>query len=183
MFLIGAVLIGVIVGYLCRGRIAHLASLRLRFLWVIPVSLLIQLAIFPFFSERPLFPYATSSLHLLSYGLILVFLVLNYRTFSLLIIGIGLLLNLLVIAVNGGYMPSSPTALARAGSEGVAARLLKDGVYGNVILMSEGTRLNFLGDLLYLPRWVPFATAFSLGDLIVALGLIWLIAWGMRRAS
>jgi len=183
MFLIGAVLIGVVVGYLCRGRIAHLASLRLRFLWVIPVSLLIQLMIFPLFSERPLFPYATSSLHLLSYALILVFLVLNYRTFPLLIIGIGSLLNLLVIAVNGGYMPSSPIALARAGSEGVAARLLQDGVYGNVILMSEGTRFNFLGDLLYLPRWVPFATAFSLGDLIVALGLIWLIAWGMRRAS
>ena len=180
MFLIGAVLIGVVVGYLCRGRIAHLASLRLRFLWVIPISLLIQLMIFPLFSERPFFPYATSSLHLLSYALILVFLVLNYRTFPLLIIGMGSLLNLLVIAVNGGYMPSSPTALARAGSEGVAARLLQDGVYGNVILMSEGTRFNFLGDLLYLPRWVPFATAFSLGDLIVALGLIWLIAWGMR---
>lgn len=181
MFLIGAVLIGIVVGYLCRGRIAYLASLRLRFLWVIPISLLIQLAIFPLFSERPLFPYATSSLHLLSYALILVFLVLNYRTFPLLIIGMGSLLNLLVIAVNAGYMPSSPTALTRAGNEGVAARLLKDGVYGNVTLMSEGTRLNFLGDLLYLPRWIPFATAFSLGDLIVALGLIWLIAWGMRQ--
>ncbi len=183
MFLIGAVLIGILVGYLCRGRIAHLAALQLRFLWVVPVSLLIQLAIFPLFSEHPLFPYATSSLHLLSYALIFVFLVLNYRTFPLLIIGMGSLLNLLVIAVNGGYMPSSPTALAHAGSEGVAARLLQDGVYANVILMSEGTRFNFLGDLLYLPRWVPFATAFSLGDLIVALGLIWLIAWGMRRAS
>lgn len=181
MFLIGAVLIGIIVGYLRGGRVAHLAALRLRFLWVIPISLLIQLAIFPLFSERPLFPYATSPLHLLSYAVILVFLVLNYRTFPLLVIGTGSLLNLLVIAVNGGYMPSSPTALARAGSEGVAARLLKDGLYGNVILMSEGTRLNFLGDLLYLPQWVPLATAFSLGDLIVALGLIWLISWGMRR--
>ena len=183
MFIIGAVLIGIVVGYLRRGRIAHLAALQLRFLWVIPVSLLIQLAIFPLFSVRPLFPYATSSLHLLSYALILVFLVLNYRTFPLLVIGMGSLLNLLVITVNGGYMPSSPAALARAGNEGVAARLLQDGVYGNVILMSEGTQLNALGDLLYLPRWVPFATAFSLGDLIVALGLIWLIAWGMRSTS
>lgn len=181
MFIIGAVPIGILVGYLRRGRVAHLVSLRLRLLWVIPISLLLQLAIFPFFSERPLFPYATSSLHLLSYALILVFLVLNYRTFPLLIIGMGALLNLLVIAVNAGYIPSAPTALARAGSEDVAAYLLKEGTYGNVILMSEGTRLNFLGDLLYLPRWVPFATAFSVGDLIVALGLIWLIAWGMGQ--
>lgn len=181
MFLIGAVLIGLILGYMRGGRIAHLSSLRLRFLWLVLLSLLIQLAIFPLFSERPLLPYATSSLHLLSYGLILLFLVLNYRTFPLLFIGLGSLLNLLVITVNAGYMPSSPTALARAGSDKVAARLLQEGVYGNVILMSEKTRLNFLGDLLYLPRWVPFATAFSVGDLVVALGLIWLIVWGMGR--
>ena len=70
MFIISAVLIGIVVGYLGRGRVSRLVSLRLRLLWVVPISLLLQLAIFPFFSERPLFPYATSSLHLLSYALI-----------------------------------------------------------------------------------------------------------------
>lgn len=179
MFLIGAVLIGVVFGYLRGGRIAHLASLRLRFLGLVVIALLIQLVIFPLFSDRPLLPYATTSLHLLSYAFVLVFLALNYRTFPLLFIGLGSFLNLLVIAVNAGYMPSSTTALARAGNHGVVAHLLQEGVYGNVTLMGEETRLNFLGDFLYLPEGVPFATAFSLGDLVVALGLIWLIAWGM----
>jgi len=86
-----------------------------------------------------------------------------------------------VTAEDIASIASSASALARAGSETVAACLLKDGAYGNVILMSERTRLNFLGDLFYLPPWVPFATAFSVGDLIVALGLIWLIAYGMRQ--
>ncbi|GAH90942.1 unnamed protein product [marine sediment metagenome] len=89
-------------------------------------------------------------------------------------------MNLLAIAVNGGYMPSSQAALSRAGSHGVVTHLLEEGVYGNVILMSETTRLNVLGDFLYLPEGIPLAAAFSIGDLIIALGLVWLIMWGMK---
>lgn len=180
MLLIGAVFIGVILGYLRRGRITYLASLQLRFWGLIVVSLAIQLLIFPLFGDRPLLPYGTTSLHLLSYGLVFLFLALNYRTFPLLFIGLGAFLNLLTIAVNGGYMPSSQAALSRAGSHGVVTHLLKEGVYGNVILMSEETRFNVLGDFLYLPEGIPLAAAFSIGDLIVALGLVWLIMWGMK---
>jgi len=180
MLLIGAVFIGVILGYLRRGRITYLTSLRLRFWGLIVVALAIQLLIFPLFGDRPLLPYGTTQLHLLSYGLVFLFLALNYRTFPLLFIGLGAFLNLLTIAVNGGYMPSSLTALARAGSHGVVTHLLEEGVYGNVILMSETTRLNVLGDFLYLPEGIPLAAAFSIGDLIIALGLVWLIMWGMK---
>lgn len=183
MFLIGAVLIGLLLGYLRGGRVEHLSLLRLRSLWLVGIALVIQLAIFPLFSARPLLPYATSFFHLLSYGLATVFLVLNYRLFPLLVIGSGALLNLLVITVNGGFMPSSPAALIRSGSYRVAARLLEEGIFGNVILMSEETRLNFLGDILFLPRALPLSTAFSVGDLVLALGLIWLVAWGMGLNS
>jgi hypothetical protein len=181
MFLIVAVFIGVILGYVCGGRIAHLSSLHLRWWGLIVPALAIQLAIFPLIGPRPLFPYATTPLHLLSYALILAFLAINYRAFPLLAIGIGAALNLLVVTVNGGYMPSSAGALARAGDQEAVALLLEKRIYGNVILMSESTRLNALGDLFSLPRWFPHATAFSVGDFIIALGLVWLIVWGMRR--
>ncbi|MCK4391398.1 DUF5317 domain-containing protein [Candidatus Bipolaricaulota bacterium] len=180
MLLIGAVFIGVILGYLHGGRITYLASLRLRFWGLIVVALLIQLFIFPLFSRYPLLLYATTELHLLSYGLVFLFLALNYRTFPLLFIGLGALLNLLAIAVNGGYMPSSQAALSRAGSHELVARLIEEGRVGNIMLMSEKTRLNALGDFLYLPKGIPLAAAFSIGDLIVALGLVWLIVWGME---
>jgi len=180
MLLIGAVFIGVILGYLHGGRITYLASLRLRFWGLIVVALLIQLLIFPLFGDRPFLPYGTTPLHLLSYGLVLLFLALNYRTLPLLFIGLGAFLNLLAIAVNGGYMPSSRVALSRAGSHEVVTHLIEEGRVGNVILMSEETRLNALGDFLYLPEGIPLAAAFSIGDLIVALGLVWLIVWGMK---
>ena len=52
-------------------------------------------------------------------------------------------------------------------------------MHGNTVLMGETTRFNILGDLLYLPRGIPFATALSAGDLIIALGIVWLIVKGM----
>ena len=184
MFFFYAVLIGVILGYLRNGRIANLTVLRLKTWGLVVAALLIQLAIFPLFSERPLLPYATTALHFLSYGFIFLFFFLNHHVLSFAPIGVGSFLNLLAIIVNGGYMPSSLIALERSGAQEVAMHLSESGVYGNVIVMSSETRLNILGDFLYLPGSQPFASAFSIGDLLLALGLIWLIAQGMsRRAS
>ena len=183
MFLIVAILIGVVLGYASGGRLSNLAALRFRHWWLILVSLAIQLAIFPLVGTQALLPYATVPLHYLSYALIFAFLVINYRAFPLLVIGAGAALNLLVIGVNGGRMPSSLTALSRAGHHEAAALLAEKGVQGNVILMSESTKFNVLGDLFWLPAWIPRATAFSVGDVILAIGLLWLVVWGMRRRA
>lgn len=180
MFLIGAVVIGIVLGYILRGRIRNLSSLPLRSLWLVGVAILIQFAIFPLFSSRALFPYATTELHLASYGLLFLFFVINYRVWALLVIAGGSVSNLLVIAVNGGRMPSSPHALVCAGQPEIAQKIATDGAMGNVVLMGDKTRLNFLGDWLYLPGGVPLATAFSIGDLTIAIGLVILIVWGMR---
>ena len=180
MFLIGAVLIGVVLGYVLRGRITNLSGLRLRSLWLVGVAILIQFAIFPLFSSRALFPYATAELHLASYGLLFLFFIINYRVWALLVIALGSISNLAVIALNGGRMPSSVHALICAGQPEIARKIATNGVMGNVVLMGEKTRLNFLGDWLYLPHGVPLATAFSIGDLTIAIGLIILIVWGMR---
>ncbi len=180
MFLIGAVVIGVVLGYVLKGRIANLSGLPLHSLWLVGVAILIQFAIFPLFSSRALFPYATTELHLASYALLFLFFIINYRVWALLVIALGSVSNLVVIAVNGGRMPSSPHALACAGQPEIAQKLTTDGVMGNVALMGDKTRLDFLGDWLYLPHGVPLSTAFSIGDLTIAVGLVILIVWGMR---
>ena len=120
-------------------------------------------------------------LHILSYILVFAFIVLNLHVKALLAIGTGALLNFAAIAANGGWMPASATALERAGLAETVERLTSGATYGNVLLMSASTRINVLGDWLYLPGWVPFATAFSIGDVLIMGGLAWLIARGMRR--
>jgi hypothetical protein len=77
-------------------------------------------------------------------------------------------------------MPASIAALQQAGLFYPAERLIQDGVFSNLIPMSTHTQLNFLGDFLYLPKWIPLSSAFSIGDLIILLALIWLIVKGMR---
>ncbi len=182
MLILIGVLVGLLLGFALQGRLSNLRLIRLRFLGLVVGALIIQLLIFPLFSSKALLPYATEPLHFLSYGLLFLFILLNARCFPLLVAGIGAALNVLVIGVNGGYMPSLPEALRLAGEEAIAERLIQEGVVGNVIRMAPGvTRLNLLGDRLYLPAWLPGATAFSIGDVIIALGLAAVVAWGMTR--
>jgi len=175
-----AVLLGVLIGYLSGGRISRLPLLRFRALYLVPISLLIQVLIFPLFSPEPLLPVATVPLHILSYALVLFFLALNLNVRPLLILGAGAVANLVAILANGGRMPASAAALERAGLIEAAGRLTASGEHGNILLMSETTRLNILGDWLYLPSWFPGATAFSMGDLLIMVGLVYLIVRGMR---
>jgi hypothetical protein len=171
---------GILLGYLSRGRLRGLPSLPFRALWLIPLALLIQLLIFPLFSERALVTFGTPVLHVLSYAILFLWLLLNLSVRPVWAIGVGALQNAVAVLANAGYMPSSTTALERAGLGSVAAALLAEGTYGNVVLMGGGSRLNVLGDWLFLPSWIPGATAFSIGDLLIMVGLVWLVVKGMR---
>ena len=147
---------------------------------MILVSLVIQLLIFPLGDRGAVFPYGTRYLHLLSYLPLLAFIWLNRRFWEILLMGLGILLNFLVILINGGYMPASPEALRAAGLTTLAQELARSGSVGNITLMGPGTYLNFLGDVLHLPPCVPFASAFSLGDLILGIGVALFLALRMR---
>lgn len=170
MPLLWAVVIGLTLGYLCGGRIAHLGRLQLRGLWLLLPPLILQLLIFPLGSRGPLLSFGVPYWHILSYLFLLAFTIWNWRYPELLLMGFGLLLNLAVIVANGGYMPASAEALRRAGFSSVAQALEAGTRQGNTVLMSAKTRLNFLGDWLFLPAWVPLSSAFSLGDVLLGIG-------------
>ncbi len=181
MFLLWGVVLGVLVGFARGGRIANLDHLDIRYLWLVPVSLIIQLLIFPLFSPDPLVSFGTEYLHLLSYLILAGFVVLNWRVWQIPFMGAGMVLNMLVIAFNGGYMPASVASLRKAGENEVANSLLAEGTYGNVINMNGSTVLDFFGDWLYLPRVIPLSNAFSPGDLLIVIGLVFFFGMGMVR--
>jgi len=184
MPLLWALGIGIVAGLVRRGNLANLGQLRLRALYLILLALLIQVLIFPLGGGGPIVAVGTTYLHLLSYALLLAFVGLNRRYPEILVMGVGLCLNLIAIAANGGYMPASAEALRRAGLREVATALEGGLRQGNTVLMGEGTRLNFLGDFLYLPAWVPLSSAFSVGDVMLGVGLAVLVSRRMvkRRA-
>ncbi|HEV7665105.1 MAG TPA: DUF5317 family protein [Chloroflexota bacterium] len=81
-------------------------------------------------------------------------------------VGVGL--NLLVVAANGGFMPQSSDA--RSSTRGAVAatdeRRLR-----NVRPMSGETQLNALGDVIAEPTWLPNANVISIGDVLLGIGL------------
>ncbi len=170
MPLLWAVIIGLILGYLRRGRIGNLGKLHVRGLWLLLPPLVLQLLIFPLGSRGPILAWGTPFWHIFSYLFLLAFVVWNRRYPELLLMGFGLFLNFLVIVANGGYMPASAEALRKAGLESIAQALEAGTRQGNTVLMCAQTRLNFLGDWLFFPAWLPLSSAFSLGDAFLGLG-------------
>lgn len=176
MVLLWAILLGLLIGLVRHRSLAHLAELQLRATWLVLLAVLVQLLILPLGQgAQPIVTWGMEYLHIGSYLLLLFFAGLNYRERALWLMALGMLSNFIVITANGGHMPASIEALRAAGRMATVEKLLADGVSGNVLLMSDQTKLNFLGDIFWLPSGVPFANAFSIGDLLLALGVIWLL--------
>jgi Family of unknown function (DUF5317) len=74
---------------------------------------------------------------------------------------------------NGGYMPVSPEAL---GSH------VPGGGYSNSVLLRDPA-LAPLVDIFALPSWLPAANVFSIGDVLIGLGVATAIVVQMRRGG
>lgn len=93
-------------------------------------------------------------------------------------VGIGLILNMLVIGANGGRMPVDAEMAAKAGFLGVEEILTNEPHFRHT-LMDETTRLRFLGDIIPIPKPFPRPGVASLGDVLIVAGLFLLVQWAM----
>jgi hypothetical protein len=95
------------------------------------------------------------------------------------LLGIGLMMNLAVIALNGGLMPIPPEAvahLAKANPELVWQVGERLGTGKDIVLNAEATKLWFLSDrFILLPGGLGFQVVYSLGDIFIAFGALWLL--------
>lgn len=153
----------------------------LRAVWLAIVGFLPQYIAFYLPPTRAWMPdpLAAASL-ILSQSLLLVFVWLNRRQAGFWLIGLGLAFNLAVIAANGGFMPISPQTAAHLLPAAVVQTLQAGGRFGikDILLLPENTRLEWLADRFTLPDWLSYAVAFSLGDVLIAVGVFWLLARG-----
>jgi hypothetical protein len=165
MFL-GMVFVALLVAVvLAGGRLSRLGSLRPRGLWLLPAALGLQLLVTEVTrSARVL----DDGLHVLSYVMAAVFLVLNRRIPGLLLIGLGAASNGLTIALNGGELPASARALREAGFHQQQSDFANSGHLAHPVL-------GFLGDIVATPSFLPLRNVISVGDLAILLGAGWLV--------
>jgi len=177
----GAIIVSILIGKLRKGSIRALALIPFRRLYLIFLSYGIQFALM-----IGLVPggarYVPPLLHLISYVLLFAALLSNWRLPGIPLLFSGSALNAVVIFANGGRMPVSLTQLQRAGLTNYIQLLLADGSRSHQ-LISESTRLSFLGDVMVMPPPYPRPFVFSIGDVLLALGLFLLIQWGMKLSE
>jgi hypothetical protein len=109
-----------------------------------------------------------------SLGILVLFVWYNRHLQGFWLLGLGLLLNLAVIAANGGLMPISPETLTIV--HGKQAEVVIDGrPFGskNIVRPVEETQLEWLADRFTVPDQLPIQFAFSLGDVFLAAGAFW----------
>jgi hypothetical protein len=167
-----AIPVGLALGWALRGRLDGLS--RLGFHWA-PLAiggLLVQIVLFSPVGNR-LAGGLGPSIYVASTAAVFVAVGRNWRIPGMWIAGLGALGNLTAITVNGGFMPADAGALAVAGFVG-------PGDHTNSVVLADPV-LRALTDIYALPAWVPLANVFSVGDVLIGIGVVAVIALAMAR--
>ncbi len=172
MFLLPVVAIGVLAGFVLGGRLGRLADVRLRAPWLFYLAIVLQILAFP----SLVMPWhaaegIATALSIGSYVCLVWVFLLNVRLRGLAIAGGGMLLNLAAILTNGGHMPALPSAMRDAG-------LAFSGVHNNSVA-DAAPNLAWFVDRWAAPAWVPFGNVYSVGDVLIAIGVVVTVAAGM----
>jgi hypothetical protein len=185
MILLVAILAGLVAGLILARFRKHPPDQR----WTVPplrkpglaiLAFLPQLLI-SYLPERSQVSDELAALGLIgSLALFMLFCWFNRRLSGVWLLALGLGLNLLVMALNGGFMPISPQTASRlvpADTRAALAALAGGTRFGlkDILLLPAQTRLVWLSDLLLPPRGFPYQVAFSLGDVLIAAGAFWLM--------
>jgi hypothetical protein len=176
MILFAAViLLAFLLGYVFGGRMRRFEQLHLRWAWLAVAGLALQFVPLPDGATGTDLVVRTAVLSC-SYLLLLAFAALNIRLAGVPLILVGLALNLLVIAPNGG-MPVSREALESSGQGDVLQELIDEGAAKHHLLTHNDV-LTPLADVI--PVGGPIKQVVSLGDVFVYAGVVWLIVAVMR---
>lgn len=148
------------------GRISNLADIRLRAWWLLVVGVLLQVGT-GFLPDASWSDTVGVSMVLVSFGLLLVMVILNRTEPGMWLAGIGILMNFTVIAFNGGMPVLSEAAEVASGF--TVANPDVAGSFKHVPL-DDASRIVFLADVIPL-RLGSMGTVISLGDVFLAVGL------------
>jgi Family of unknown function (DUF5317) len=179
MVLAEAAVAGLLLGLLSGGRLGALAKLQIGRVELVYAAMVLQVAAFP----SQILPWSTPDgiarvLWLVSFALLIGFAVVNRTLRGVALVFAGLACNVAAVVANGGLMPASPHAIRAAG--------LTYRLQNNSISTAE-PHLAWLTDRWAVPQWIPWGNVFSVGDVLIAIGIVVTIVLAMhgraRRAG
>lgn len=180
-----AFVLSIIIGFIRKGKLQGLSNIPIKrwFLFILPFILSALVVAGGQIGDPESRLVYIRMANVLQYILLLAAIIVNIHIKEMWLVGIGTFFNALVVAVNGGMMPVSITALKLAGMD----YLLKPGEFDWGIrhaIMTASTKLSFLGDIIPRPgigKVMPEVA--SIGDLLLAVGVFLLIQRYMCRSA
>ena len=170
MLILYAVFAGIVAGYLVGGRLERLGSMGFRWAPLAIAGFVVQLLIFGPLDR--VVGAAGLPLYVGSTVAVLAAVVRNIAIPGLAFVVVGTISNLAAILANGGVMPADPGAVTLAGIEH-GPGFSNSAIVGSPVLAP-------LTDVYALPAGVPLANVFSIGDVLIGVGIAVAIAAGMR---
>jgi len=168
-----AIPIGIALGWLLRGRLDGLMHLDFRWAWLAVGGLVVQVVLFTPLGSALAGDALVPPIYIASTLAVFVAVVRNVRMPGMAIVAAGALCNLVAITANGGLMPADAGALALAGFSG-------PGDHTNSVVL-EAPAFEPLTDIYAIPAWLPLANVFSVGDVLIGVGVAVAIVAAMRR--
>jgi hypothetical protein len=147
--------------------------LDFRWAWLAVGGLLVQVVLFTPLGSALAGDALVPPIYIASTLAVFVAVVRNVRMPGMAIVAAGALCNLVAITANGGLMPADAGALALAGFSG-------PGDHTNSVVL-EAPAFEPLTDIYAIPAWLPLANVFSIGDVLIGLGVAVAIVAAMRR--
>ncbi|HNX14330.1 MAG TPA: DUF5317 domain-containing protein [Oscillospiraceae bacterium] len=178
MLALTVVVFGVLLGYICGGRVKGLLHTEIRALWLPIIAYIMDAGGAQLAEIWPAFVPYSWILITAQYIVLFVFIILNLFRFEFCLFGAGTLMNFLVISFNGFRMPVAENLYLDTQGEmaGYVGALSKNEIF-RYTLMTPKTVFPFFGDIIYVPVFGGFA---SIGDVLLAVGLAFIIVRGMR---
>jgi hypothetical protein len=147
---------------LAGGRLSRLGEVQVRWIGLAALAFAVQVVLVTVVPEGDSALHRI--LHLGTYALAAACLLRNLDLRFVWVLGAGGLLNLIAIAANAGVMPASRSALETAGLE------VQSADFANSDFV-DGAHVAFLGDVFAVPAGWPGANVFSVGDVLMLVGV------------
>lgn len=163
------VVIGLVSALLTGGRLSRLGAVPIRLAWLVLGAVLAQAVMVYSPSHEP--SLAMAVVFGLTHVALLVFFYLNRRLPGMLVLGLGFLLNALVMTANVGFMPISPEAWEAAFGEQAPPVGQRPPKTKDILLPRSQTVLWPLSDVFVLDERYPVQAVFSPGDALIAAGV------------
>ncbi len=175
-----AVILGIAIGILRKGRLTSLGETQFKGLWLVIIAFLTQIS--PIFLARAnVLGDQLIYMPFVAMCMMTIVLFMNLDKSGIWFVIPGAVMNLVAIAMNAFKMPIDFRGLEYAGLTGVI-ETIQDGSLMNYINMESAAGFSkYLGKFIGMPDFYPFAKVLSIGDILIMVGIVILIQGEMKK--